>query len=256
MPEGLILFIAGLLAGTIDAIAGGGGLITLPTLGLFYETGPHAIGTNKIAGTLASLAALIVYTRKQKPDWSSFALFAASTAGASWVGSQLSPLLPPEAFKIFLWITCPLVLLLVWRKDTWTKYAQSHPLPVPAGPGKVRTRRRAALILAGVLCGLYDGAWGPGGGTLMLLACLWVAKLPLLAALAASKLANTTSAGSALIGYSRQGYVHWESGLILGAGITLGATIGATHASKHAARVIRPVLTFVVILLLIRVGLS
>jgi uncharacterized membrane protein YfcA len=90
----------------------------------------------------------------------------------------------------------------------------------------------------------------------MLLACLWVAKLPLLAALAASKLANTMSAGSSLIGYASQGYVHWESGLILGAGITLGATIGATHASKHAVRVIRPVLTFVVILLLIRISLS
>ena len=252
MTETLGLMLAGLLAGIVDSIAGGGGLITLPALGIFLETGPHAIGTNKIAGSTASLVALWIYARVRRPDWRSGLAFAGITAVGSVVGSRVAPLLPPSAFKILLTVSGPLVLTLVWKRDLWTRAIEKNQLPRESTPAETR-RRILRLGIAGLLCGFYDGAWGPGGGTLMLLTCIFIARLPLFTALAASKLANFASAFFSLISYAQQGYVHLPAGLAVGAGIAVGAWIGARRASRDAARVIRPVLTFVVVLLMARV---
>ncbi len=248
MNQTLVLLLAGLAAGLIDSIAGGGGLITLPTLGVFLSAGPHAIGTNKIAGSAASLVALLVYARARKPDWKSIARFAAFAAAGSFLGSRVSPLLPREAFKVLLLITGPLVLFLLWRRELWTRvlHTEEH-----AHPENLQITFRVAV--AGLLCGFYDGAWGPGGGTLMLLASLLVAKMPLFTALAASKLANLASASSSLVSYAAQGYVHWAPGAAVGVGISVGSFFGARRASKDAARIIRPVLALVVSALILRI---
>jgi len=85
-----VLFITGLAAGIIDAIAGGGGLITLPVWSLYLGPGAHAIGTNKIVGTLASLTALIVYLKHGKISWKKGGVFLASIAIGSFIGSETS----------------------------------------------------------------------------------------------------------------------------------------------------------------------
>ena len=242
------LFLAGLVTGLIDSIAGGGGLISLPSLGLALGLGPHAIGTNKIVGTVAALVAWIVYARRGHFQFGRSLLFSVAIGTGAWFGSRCSPLVPQSWFKIFLMVSCPLLLWVVWRKDLWVE--------------KVEVTKRAAwvaplfVVLSGLVVGFYDGIWGPGGGTFMFLSLLFFVKMPLLPALAASKFANTVSAATSLASYWQQGYVHPTEGLIMAASVTIGAYVGATLASQRASRLVRPVLALVAVLLAIKLAFT
>lgn len=241
-PEIVTLALGGLVAGFVDAIAGGGGLITLPILAVVVGAGSEAIGTNKIAGLAAALTAFLIYWRKGNFDPRNALTFSLSVAAGSFGGSLCASLLGPLGFKYLLFITAPFILWMIWNKDIWVD--------------ELRAQRKKAsltrLCLLGVVVGFYDGFWGPGGGTLMFLVLLLSGGMPLLAALATSKLANSFSAGFALAGYALQGKVQFVPGAILTVGVMLGATQGAALASKKAARIVRPTLLVVVCLLLLK----
>lgn len=241
------LFGAGLLAGFVDGIAGGGGLITLPSLSLALGSGAHAIGTNKIAGTAASLIALMVYLRKGSHSWKNALLFSIFVGVGSVLGSRVTPYIPTSFFKYFLILICPVILFLIWHRALW-----ENAKPQLSANPKVNFKTLGAVGLA---CGFYDGAFGPGGGTFMFLSLHWVAKLSLFTALITSKFANLCSAGTSLVSYYSMGYVHLKEGLWVGFGIAIGAGLGAAVASKHAIKIVRPMLALVMIILLIKIYL-
>lgn len=232
----------GLIAGFIDSIAGGGGLIALPAMSLVVGPGIDAIGTNKIASLGAAGIAFLVYLWRGHVDWKSSILFTASAGIGALAGSIMAQWVPEEAFPWMLVATCPLILYMIWRKDIWVGRAL-HPGEASA----------FAVGLAGLGAGLYDGVWGPGGGTVMLLALLFFARLPLLTALAASKLANSAAAAVALVTYGVAGHVHPREGMLLAAGMMAGGFVGASLASTRAAQVVRPALLVIVLLLAARV---
>lgn len=245
LPHPDIFLVAiGLIAGFIDSIAGGGGLIALPAMSLVVGPGLDAIGTNKIASLAAAGAAFLVYLWRGHVDWKTSVLFSITVAVGALAGSLAARLLPASAFPWFLAITCPLILYVVWNRDLWV--------------ARVATRERSLAIvaLAGIAAGFYDGIWGPGGGTLMFLVLLFFARLPVLVALAASKLANTTAAAVALGTFGAAGYVHVREGLMLATGMLVGAVFGANLASASASRVVRPALLIVALLLVARVVAS
>ena len=239
------LLIAGLAAGFVDSIAGGGGLISLPSLALAIGPGPASIGTNKIAGTAAALVALAVYARKGHFDFKRSLVFAIFVGLGSFAGSRISPLIPTAYFRWFLLLTCPLILWVVLKKDLWIEKEID-----PAAPVLAFKSVQPILWLTGLACGLYDGIWGPGGGTFMFLSLFFVAKFPLLGALAAAKFANTCSAGVSLLSYAHQGFVQWHYGIAIGIGISIGAFFGSQCATKKAAQLVRPVLVILVLLLM------
>jgi uncharacterized membrane protein YfcA len=177
-------------------------------------------------------------------DWQGGWVFTLFIGLGSFLGSSLNPLLPPSTFRIFLIITCPLLLWILWNKDLWISRESSH-----AGSSS----NSKVLIGLGFVCGFYDGLWGPGGGTFMFLSLFFVSRLPLLVALAISKLANFTSAGVSLFNFARLGHVRWVFGLYLSAGIILGALAGSILASRKASQIVRPVLFIVVFTLIIRI---
>lgn len=238
------LFFLGLLAGVIDSIAGGGGLITLPALTLMLGPGPNAIGTNKLVGTIAAGVALWVYRRAGHFDFKKSLFFALFVGMGSFIGSRTAILLPLWIFRWFLLISCPLVLWVVWRKDLWL---------VRQRPAEYLGHSRFKIAFAGLACGFYDGVWGPGGGTFMFLALVFVADLPLITGLAAAKFANTLSAASAMLGYGLGGFVHVSAAIPMVLGVSLGAFLGAKLAVRRASVLVRPVLVVVVMLLLFRV---
>ena len=123
-------------------------------------------------------------------------------------------------------------------------------------PEKKRTADyfSSPLIVCGILSGLYDGFWGPGGGTLMFLSLYFVAKQPLLVAITMGRFANFISASTALTSFASQGYVQWEVGWPLALGIACGAFFGAHQASRLGHKIVRPVLTVAVLLLLVRLA--
>jgi len=132
-----------------------------------------------------------------------------------------------------------MILVLVWRRRNVIEHLVSHEI-----------RPAWILMVVGLLSGFYDGFFGPGGGTVMLLGLIWGARLSLFEALLLSKLANTLSAGVSLVSYAGQGYVHPEVGMWMAFGSLTGAFFGAKLVSKRAEKIVKPVLTLVVLLLM------
>lgn len=242
----ILLVAAALLAGFIDAIAGGGGLVLLPALSLVVGAGPAAIGTNKPAAVAMAAIALIVYARRGHLNWRLSGVFALTLGIGALAGSRVALLVPVAVFPWLLALSCPVLLYIVWQKDLWlpTGVEESRGEPRPFAP---------SVLLSGLACGFYDGVFGPGAGTFMFLALLFFARLPLLTALAAAKLANTASASVALASYASAGQVHWRLGAIAAVGALVGGFLGARQASEKAARIVRPALVVVVVLLVFRI---
>lgn len=238
----LFVPLTSLIAGFIDAIAGGGGLITIPMWTLVLGPGATVVGTNKIGAFAAASMALIVYARHHKVHWRASVFYLLSIMVGSFSGSHLTKLVSPTLFSWFLLAMCPLILLVVWNKERlFAERAASEP-------------ETAKLVFAGFLVGLYDGFFGPGGGTFMLLALLWLTDMPLMTALALSKLANALSGGISLAGFALQGYVNWEWGMIGGSSILVGAFFGAHFTKRKNSAAVKPALTFVVLLLMLKVA--
>jgi uncharacterized protein len=238
------LVAGGFLAGFVDAIAGGGGLITLPLLIVAVGNPVGAIASNKIVGTIGALCALWVYRRAGHLDWRKGVRFTAWVVVGSLCGSSLTPWIPTQVLRWAVVLICPVILWLVWKKDSLIGEI------LPAGHRPRVSHSKLACV--GIACGFYDGAFGPGGGTFMFLALLGVVKLPLLAAMAVTKLSNSFSAGTALLRFSISGHVDWLMGGIVASGMAVGSVFGARHATAQAARVVKPVLTLVVVLLVLK----
>jgi uncharacterized membrane protein YfcA len=239
--ENFILIFVGFITGLIDSIVGGGGLISLPFLSWAIAPGPEAIGTNKIVGTTGALIALIVYARKGHLLIRAGLSFCIICAIGSFCGSSLTPYLPREYFKYLIIIICPIILFIIWNKNTFFAEKRIH-----------KQFHWSIFFASAFFSGFYDGFFGPGGGTFMFLALYLGTGLPLLTSIAISKLANTFSAFTALLTYSHNGYVHWAKGLMMALGMSIGAFLGASYNSLANAKMVRPVLSIVVVILLFK----
>ncbi len=237
--ETFLLLFFGLITGLIDSIVGGGGLISLPFLSMMIAPGAPAVATNKILGTTGALVALFVYWKKGHLKIKSGIWFSLLCAIGSFLGSTTTPYLPVSMFNVFLIGICPVILYIVWNKDKF--FSEEN---------KQRDFKWYWFILSGVLTGFYDGAFGPGGGTFMFLSLYLLTGLPLLNSIAISKLANSFSAGTALVTFAGKGYVHWREGLLMGAAMGIGAFVGASFNTKFSSKIVRPALVVVVTLLL------
>ncbi len=249
----LLLLVGGAVAGFIDSIAGGAALVTIPILSIVVGAGVQAIAASKVVGVAAALMALIVFYFHGHLDWSRGFAFGLWVGIGALFGSSLAPYLSVVYFKWMLILLCPLLLAVVWEKDRWAKVSERAHLPaLPASKVILDPR----CIAVGLACGLYDGFFGPAGGTFYFLALVFVVRMQILPAMAVAKLVNVISGLTALGNYASKGLVRWEEGFIMSAGVLLGAFIGARCATKGAAKVVRPVLACVVALLLCHLLLS
>lgn len=218
----LYLLIGAFIAGLIDAIVGGGGLISVPLFLLALGPNASAIGTNKVAAVAAQLAAFSVYLQNRQIDSSRAIGYFWLTALGAIFGALLAPQLPSAFFQYFLLFVGPLVLLLVFHRGAWQR-----PMDAPMRP---------RLALAGTfIAGLYDGVAGPGGGTLMFLSLFMLGGFPASMAMGTGKLANLGSATTSLATYTYLGEVNWILGLMTAVPIASGAWLGARFATKLKA---------------------
>ena len=238
--EHILLIVAGTIAGFIDSIAGGGGLINLPVLSTILGPGVHAIGTVKVVAFVMAIVAFWVYLKRHPLNLKKGFAFISMVTVGSLLGSLVAPFLPRIYFQYLLIFACPVILWFLWNKKNFIQEVQEH-----------QAKTLTAMMAVGLLTGFYDGFFGPGGGTFYLLALLWGVRLSLLEALLLSKLANTMSAGIAAISYGVQGYIHWHEALIMSIGGLTGGFIGSKLASNRAEKIVRPILALVVVLLLI-----
>jgi len=239
--DNYLLPLMGFLTGLIDSVVGGGGLISLPTLSIAIAPGAQAIGTNKIVGVSGAFVALIVYARKGHLRWREGLAFCVVCAGGSFIGSSCAPYVSKDFFRYLLIFMCPVIMWIVFNKDRFFKERENFIKP-----------HAGIFFISAFASGFYDGFFGPGGGTFMFLSLFLGTGYPMLTAIAISKLANTFSAGTALVTYSMNGFVHWKEGIFMSVGMIAGSYIGASYATKAAAKIVRPMLIFIVILLMIK----
>lgn len=226
-----LLTSAATVAGFIDAIAGGGGLITLPALLLAGVPPAQAIATNKLQGTFGVAAASYRYWRAGEIDFKLLKeAVLATAAGAAFGAFAIT-----QVDAAFLKPVMPWTLLAAALYFAFAPYLRDH------SPRAALSPLAFALAAAGPV-GLYDGFFGPGAGSLYTLAFLTLAGVGLMAATARAKVLNFTSNIVSLGVFLIAGQVDFAAGLPMAAGQAAGAFLGTHMALKHGVAIIRPLL--------------
>lgn len=224
------LFLAGLAAGFVDSIAGGGGLITVPVLLATGLSPAEALATNKLQSTFGSASAAWQYRRARLVSWAEAWPGVLATAmgavGGVLAVSRLDPVVLRKAIPFLLLVA----VLLVWRRPDLGR------LKCPP-----RLGRLTFLLGFGGLLGFYDGFFGPGTGTFWAIAFVMLLGFDLLQATAWTKWMNFTSNLVALVAFAFASRFDWAAGLLMGVGQWLGARLGARVALRGGAKLIRPV---------------
>jgi uncharacterized membrane protein YfcA len=233
-----LLFAAGLTAGLIDSIAGGGGLITIPVL-LGVGLPPQlALGTNKLQSTFGSGSAMVYFARAgtvAKGESIGGAVFTAIGAGiGAWTVQQIDP--------GFLRGIIPFLLLAIVIYTILTPRL---------GFDDIHPRMPAAVFypLFGLLLGLYDGFFGPGTGSFWVVALMLLLGYNMTKATGYTKVMNFTSNIVALILFIAGGHVCYAAGFTMGAGQALGARIGSRMVLVRGAAFIRPIFIAMVLVM-------
>ena len=233
-----------LLAGFVDAIGGGGGLISLPAYLIAGLPAHQAIATNKLSATCGTALAAFRFARKGFIRWRlALPAMAAAVVGA-WGGAHLSLLVDSAVLAKVLYVVLPLTAVLVLRKDTFRE--------APAGD---LSERKTALIAAAaaLVIGVYDGFYGPGTGTFLILAFSLLAHMDVRTANGQCKAINLTTNVTSLIVFLRSGQAVIALGLAAAACNMLGGWLGAGMALRAGAKITRPVILLVLVLLALKV---
>lgn len=225
-----LLFLTGLLAGTVDAIAGGGGLITVPVL-LGVGMPPQiALGTNKLQASFGSGSAMLHFIRSgtvNLRDCIPGIMFTSLGAAAGVLSVQwLDPLLLRRTIPLLLAGIALYTYFSPWLGSE-DVHARWKPLPF--------------YLLFGLSIGFYDGFLGPGTGSFWVVALVTLLGLSLVRATAHTKVMNFTSNFVALVVFLLAGQVCFMEGLTMGAGQFIGARIGAGLVTRRGAGFVRPV---------------
>jgi len=223
-----IVFLAGILAGFVDSIAGGGGLITVPAL-LAVGLPPHlALGTNKLQSVMGVGTALRHFRGSglvRIRDWwpAVICTFCGAAAGATLI-QRLSP--------DFLGWAIPVLLLVILI------YTLASP-NLGAKESRARIPRWAFQVGGGLVLGFHDGFFGPGTGAFWTLALVTLVGLDLRRATAATKVMNVTSNATALLFFALGGKVVVTVGLAMGAGQIIGSQLGAREVVRRSPGFVR-----------------
>ena len=245
-PANLIFVLAAAgLAGFIDSIAGGGGLIQLPALLAGYPATPPAtlLGTNKLSSILGTSSALARYSRAVTISWRALLPAAAVAFPAALVGASLATALSPALFRMAVPLILTGVLVYV---------AASKELGARHRPATLTGRRRAAALAGIAGIGAYDGFLGPGTGGFLMLMFVRVYGFDFLNAAASARLVNVATNAGALLYFGAHGNVRWPLALALGACNVSGSVVGAHTALRHGSRFVRRVFLVIVAALIVK----
>lgn len=231
-----LLFLAGLSAGFIDAIAGGGGLISVPALLAAGLPPQMALGTNKMQSTWGTLMAVRKYAKAGLVSWPQVRLTVLITFLSASLGTWTVTQVSNEILKAIVpWMLLAIAIYVV----------------LSPGLGKTAARARLSLTtfawLAGGVIGFYDGFFGPGTGTFWALACISLIGLELTRATAFTKVVNLTSNLASLLVFVLSDRVNYPVAGAMIAGQLIGGRLGAHMAIKHGAGFIRVIFITVVL---------
>lgn len=243
----LFLVLASGFAGFVDSIAGGGGLIQLPSLLISMpNTAPSILlGTNKLPSFLGTLGATTSYLRKVKPDFKlAFAMAIPAFIG-SGLGASVATRIPKEAFRPIILVLLILVAIYTWNKKELGlaenfRFARHHQVGMGAA--------------AGLIIGFYDGIFGPGTGSFLMLILVALLGFAFLQASVTAKIVNLSTNLGAILVFGFNSQIMWLLGLTMAIGNVTGGFLGARWAVKGGSQLIRKVFLVVTMLLILRLG--
>lgn len=234
------------LAGFVDAVAGGGGLISLPAYLIAGLPTHQAIGTNKLSSFMGTSLATFRYARMGYIPWKESVLCILAAMIGSSTGSNLALMVSDRYFKMVMLVLLPLTLLYVLSPRSLKEYSET-----------VMTRRMVALaVAAALIIGVYDGFYGPGTGTFLLLLLTSVAHLNIRKANGLTKIINLTTNVSALAVYLCHGKVLLVTGLIAGVFGVAGNYIGTKCFDRGGSKAVKSVMVLVMVIFFVKVLLE
>lgn len=243
----LLLALAALAAGFVDAVVGGGGLIQLPALliGLPNASPVQVLATNKLASICGTAASSVTYYRRIRPDPGTFLPLMAFALVGSFVGAFGATQLPKEAFG-------PIVLVALIVVGGYVLFRPE--LGAETALRFSGHRHRFAAMAVGFVIGAYDGLLGPGTGSFFVIALVGLLGYDFLQASAKAKLANFATNLGALLLFIPTGAVLWDIGLMMGACNLIGGYLGARTAVARGAGFVRVFFIVVVSCFIVRIG--
>lgn len=243
----LLVALAGLGAGFVDAVVGGGGLIQLPALVVLFPGAVpvQVLATNKIGSVCGTTASSVTYYRRVRPDPATFVPLMVLAFVGSALGALAASHIPGSAFEPIILV----VLVLVGG------YVLLRPRLGAATDLRFSGHRHTAMaIVAGVTIGFYDGALGPGTGSFFVITLVALLGYSFLEASAKARLANWATNLAALCVFVPQGAVLWKVGFVMGACNLAGGYLGARTAVARGTRFVRFFFIIVVSAFIIRIG--
>lgn len=242
----LLICVGVFLGSFMDAIAGGGGIITVPTylMGLSGFPIYEALGTNKLSSGIGTIFSTARFIRQGYVDWALFAPAVALSLCGSMCGTWLQLHTPDVVLKYLLLVVLPIVAFITLRTRNW-----------PDEPEHLDPKLRRVIVwCAAFVIGGYDGYYGPGTGTFLMIVLVRFAKLDTRHAAGGVKVINLASNLGSLFTALRAGRVLIGVGLISAAASMLGHYIGAGLAIKNGSKIVRPTVIAVLLLLTVKVG--
>ena len=226
----IMLFAASLLAGFIDAMAGGGGLITLPALLAAGLPPQLALGTNKFQSSFGSFSASLHFIRKGHADWKTARTGVIFTFIGAAFGAWLVTMLPSGLLsKVIPFLLLGIVVYFIFSPDLG-KLDKKPKIP-----------HMQFFIPAGMVLGFYDGFFGPGTGSFWAVALMLICGYNMVKATAYTKIMNFTSNIASLLVFLVKGQVFFQIGIVMAIGQFTGARLGSSMVIKNGSRIIRPV---------------
>ncbi len=239
--------LASLMAGFVDAIVGGGGLILVPALfAVLPNTHPATLfGINKSASIWGTAIATVQYSRRVQLHWHSLAPAALCGLAGAFAGAWAVTVVSPEFLRKLL----PFVLVAVLAYTIARKQLGHHHAPT-----LTRRAETWAAATIGLVLGFYDGFFGPGTGSfLVFLFVRWLG-YDFLHASASAKLVNTSTNLAALSLFAWKGHVWWNYALVLALANVAGSLLGTRLALRHGAGFVRGMFIAVVGALILKTG--
>lgn len=229
------------LAGFIDSIAGGGGLISLPAY-LFVKLPMHnAMGCNKFSAAVGTTFSTLRFWKNKTLDLKVALISASGSSISSFIGSSIALLIEENILKIILIIILPIVAVLTLVKRDFGNEDKSFEIPMK--------KLYIFAFLLGLFIGFYDGLIGPGTGTFAIIAYCTIMKYDLKKASGNAKLLNLASNYASVVAYIMGGKIIYSIAIPAAISAMLGNYIGAGFAIKKGSKFIRPVMMLVMTLL-------
>ena len=245
--ELLLLGAGAFVAGFVDAVVGGGGLIQLPLLLAVFPGAPIAVlfGTNKLSSVAGTFTAMLHYARRIKiPKAIAVPAAIAALPGAA-LGAAAVSFLPPATVRPLVLGLLVVVGTYTWLRPDFGRYE---------GHGLVRNSVRSVSVLTGFGLGFYDGFFGPGTGSFLVFAFVRLFGLDMVHASASAKLVNLATNVAALAFFLLHQGVMWKVGLVMAVANICGAQLGSHMTLKHGSGFVRWMLLAIVSVLVVKLS--